>query len=256
METARLIAGLLIAGLFAVTPSLAQNVPEPPHAPASLPCGIVNPHIQYMVTADVGWNKSGGLDRFDSPVAGTTLQQNSGDGFPYNGQGAANASVRTLCLLVFPGDEHNVYTSLHLTTDTMAQSGCCGGLQPGGQVYSQPEWQSSLILPGSDDDSHWTLKVTLNTQITSDNPSNPKPSGKCVVRIDGDATGHELDQTQPSASFTEHVNSGPHVLNFQCSQFGLNVRGVGAVVQRNVHVDQTLYLSASNSDSKQAKKPK
>jgi hypothetical protein len=240
----------LMAGL-----TIAQNAPELPHVPASLPCGIINPHIQYMVTSDVGSNKSGALDRFDlDPNA--ALEQSAGDGFPYNGQGAATGDVRTLCLLVFPGDERNVFTSLNITTSIMAKSGCCGGLQPGGQAYAQPEWQSSLILPGSDDGGPWTLKAVLNTQVTVDDSSIPKPTGKCIVSIDGNPKGHELDESVASTSFSEQLSAGPHALKFQCPQYGLNIRGAGAVVQRDVAVNQTLYLSVSKPDTASQHKAK
>lgn len=239
---------LLLIALFAARTSSAQHVPDVPGDPARLPCGIMDPHSQYMVTADTGASKSGALERFDPVVAGTALAQNTGDGYPYNGSGAATANIRTLCLLVFPGDERSVYTTLNIVTSMMSQSGCCGGLQPGGQAYAQPEWQSSLILPGSEGDSPWIFKVVLNTSVSSssDVPIS-KPSGKCSLSIDGNATGHDLDQTSPSASFVEHVSSGPHALKFQCPQYGLNLRGAGRVIHSNAEIEQTLYLSASKS---------
>ena len=252
----KILSFLLILPMTMFLPtgvSLIQRGPDAPHASASLPCGIMNPHSQYLVTADTGANKSGGLDKFEPPVANTTLVQNTGDGYPFNGGGVGNASVRTLCLLVFPGDEHNVYTSLNITTAVLAGSGCCGGLQPGGQAYAQPEWQSSLVLPDTDDkDKPWTLKATLNTNVNVDDPGLPKPSGRCILSIDGNATGHELDQTSPSASFSERISAGPHSIKFQCPQYGLNVRGAGRVFQRNASIDQTLFLSAQRVGNNQA----
>lgn len=253
MRVKRLLVLISISTLFfTVRTAMAQRAPEIPQAAASLPCGTINPHLQYMVTADTGQDRSGGVDKFDALTANTNLKEAVDDGFPSNGQGAARGTVQGLCTLVFPGDEHNVYTKLNITTIIFAQGGCCGGLQPGGQAYAQPEWQSSLILPGDQDDS-WTLKVALDTNLTMDDPGDPKPSGMCTLSIDGNATGHELDVSKPNASFSEHLSPGPHALEFQCPQYGLNIRGAGRVFSHTVTIGQTLYLSGSKAETKRHK---
>ncbi|HET6843502.1 MAG TPA: hypothetical protein VFK06_17755 [Candidatus Angelobacter sp.] len=210
--------------------------------PVSIGCGTVEPHLSYSVTADAGWTKGGTLDDAIS-LSATDSAKNAGDGYPYNGQGEADVQVHATCIPVTPGDSNGAYTQVNIKTSTHAQGGCCGGLQPGGQAYSQPEWQSTLFVPGSASDQ-WNFKVTLNTQISTD-PADfgARPNGQCKFSIDG--TGNILDQTVAQSVFTATLTPGNHALHYQCESFGLNVRGAGAVISRSVTATQSLYLQVS-----------
>jgi hypothetical protein len=221
--------------------SVAQVQPEH-HHPALLPCGTINPHLQYMVTSDQGMDHSGSVNRFDLIQPNVTVTQVVDDGFPSNGHGAARDMVQTTCILIFPGDEDNVYTKLNVSSAILAKSGCCGGLQPGGQASEQLEWQSSLLIPGDDD--RWKLKVALNTTESANWDAYPRPAGKCTFSLDGE-TAYDLDWSQTAATISAEIHSGPHSLTLRCPQYGTNYRGAGKVEEHDVTLEQTLYVSAS-----------
>lgn len=238
------------------TPAVPSN-PQVPPENASLPCGVINAHLQSFATPlkvtdpTVLAEASGGFDGFEPLTDGQTLTQSSQQGFPLNGNGAGLASTDAKCLLTYPGDKNNVYTTLHISTVIVAQSGCCGGLHPGGRASAQPEWQSNLFVPGS---GKWTLKVSLKTAVTSARSGDPKPTGDCTVSIDG-SPGQGLDQTTADSSlavtyssWSATVSPGPHVVTIQCPIFGISAFDEGQVDRHAVLIDQTFYISASKMD--------
>jgi hypothetical protein len=217
---------------------------------ASLPCGMVNPHLTYSITSDTGAVRTGGVNQFDNLVATTLLHQHVDDNFASNGRGSASGTVETLCTLVQSGEARSVYTRLDLTTTVMGQSGaCCSGFGPGGTASAQVEWQTTLDLPAGDKGRSWSFSVALDTKSSSpDWQGYPVPTGKCTLAIDGIVAGHELDISLLVATFTELLDNGPHALDLQCPQLKISNQGAGSVFAHTVTINQSLYLKAVQAD--------
>lgn len=121
-------------------PSLKELTLLPP----STANGLLLPRLSFLVTADTGDNKAG----LANPTVNLTSNGTpipvaaTGDGYPYNGDGAATAKMQATLTQTAANDSGD--TQLVLQTDIFAQSGCCGGLQPGGEACGH----RSIGFPG------------------------------------------------------------------------------------------------------------
>lgn len=200
--------------------------------------GTLIPYLTEMVTMDTGTNHSGTSTQ---QVTLTDLPQvvaNVGDGFPSNGQGAASGSIQAYLRRAI---ENHDTTSVDLIIDTslFAKSGCCGGLQPGGEVWAWGEWLCDIELP--DNDNKWKLTATLNSEMTTDAPTPPQFSASTVIV---GVTHYSLPLTIGTPqSFTVELDSGRYSLTYQFQKFGMNNRGAGNTNEWRADVKQTLSLS-------------
>jgi hypothetical protein len=202
--------GAMVACNAVLLLAASEVMGDSPANTASIPCGELNPNLMAEAYRD---------DRpSDSNSDPMSLSQNhafatvqEGDGpplsvansFPSNGGGAASAKLYTKCTRVVQGKKDDALTILNLleiltANNATDQNSSGSGFGPGGEAASNPEWRTTLFLPGS---SHAQWKVDLIASLNSQFKSR-----SCSLSLDG----------QPVKGTSASATGGSHLLDFAC----------------------------------------
>ncbi|HTU49415.1 MAG TPA: hypothetical protein VMF56_02410 [Acidobacteriaceae bacterium] len=209
--------------------------------PASIGAGTLSPHFNYLVSADAGCDGGGlGWTKGNDAVQSVSLVNPFsfgpfGDGWPYNGQGAANVSM-TADFKSLGSDHDGAKAQVQIISTFFAKCGCCGGCHPGGDAHAEVQWLSDLVLPGRADEQ-WRITVTIDQRVTGDALGQGMPVPPCTISIE-----NQVYPVNPGS--TIDLISGVYSMVFQSSKAGLSNRDRGNTDEAHATLTQTLKIEA------------
>jgi hypothetical protein len=220
--------------------SFADDAPLP-----ELLNGTFVPQLSLRVTSDTGTDKTqiSNASREVQCDGTTNNVAKVDDGWPSNGSGAARAAMSVICSKV--KFQRDVGLELIIRTDVFAQSGCCGGKQPGGEAWASFGWFSHIDLPKQE--RPWKVSFDVDTQTTTTGAIGGRilPLPKCTVQIGEMQQG--LDPNLAHSKQLFDLPPGIHAVHLMCPpMYGLNYRGAGKIDQSTATVIMDINISVGS----------
>lgn len=130
-------------------------------APASVQCGQINPHLRTDAESDQPWAPNyGTYDQLVLLRQGTQPAfASTGTGWPSNGGGAVTLSADASCNLLSSTRTAASTVVDFVFRNTSTAGHCCSGFNPGGKGHAEPQWSTSIYLPGDPLRHVWTVHL-------------------------------------------------------------------------------------------------
>lgn len=180
------------------------------YPPASIPCGSINPKLNAIAYSDDPGRgpKSDTRDGWISIPAGDQSGLSSvAEDYTNNGNGHATAALDTSCTQLIT-TQTEVLTIMRIKPHLWAKAGhCCSGFGPGGEAAANPQWKTTITLPGNADKAHWHLTITPSI-------STAFPARTCSLQLDG---GMPLTINSTPVPTFELTAGVPHLIEEQCT---------------------------------------